>query len=53
MKERCRLVKLSHRGGIYYCLDSEKKTRVSLKTTDKHVATKLVAAKTKPFETRP
>jgi integrase len=45
MEERYRLVCLSHRGGMFYCLDSETKTRVSLETKDKSAATKLVAAK--------
>lgn len=39
------MVRLSHRGGTYYCLDSETKTRASLGTKDKQIAAKLVAAK--------
>src|ERR1019366_1602945 len=45
MKERYRLVCLTHRGGMYYCLDSETRTRVSLETKDKSAATKIIAAK--------
>ena len=47
MKARYQLVRLSWRGGMYYCVDTQdkKRPRYSLNTRDKAEATRLVAAK--------
>lgn len=45
MKPRFRLVRLSFRGGMFYCVDSESRERTSLGTKDPAEAKRLVEAK--------
>lgn len=45
MKNRYSLVRLSHRGGMYYCYDAISKKRESLNTKDPAEARRLLAAK--------
>lgn len=46
MKTRYQLVRLSHRGGTYYCIDKQdpKRRRVSLNTKDEDEANRLLVA---------
>jgi len=45
MKAKFVAIRLSHRGGTFYCLDTETGKRISLFTKNKIEATKIVAAK--------